>query len=148
MSDLEDFQQHEAPKGKKSRLDPYAKEIFALRGERYTLDQIRRYLSEKKGVRIARQNLHLWIKRREGTLIDHAAGKKARPVPEVMTSQVASALPAPVQPEPEEKIEPTQSETERGYGEALRAVRRRQQPVSIAEKLRERTSGEAEFPQE
>lgn len=63
MSDFDDFRQRHQPAGRKSKLDPYASEIFGLKDEHYTLEQIALYLKEAKQVQVTPQSVYLWLKK-------------------------------------------------------------------------------------
>ncbi|WP_373700714.1 hypothetical protein [Neisseria dentiae] len=65
MSDLDDFVKNNTPSGKKSKLDAFAREIFALKKLGYSEKDILRFLSEKKGVSVTQPTLNRFIRNRK-----------------------------------------------------------------------------------
>lgn len=146
MSDLDDFKRTERPKGKKSRLDPYAREIFDLRRDGYSLDQIRQYLIDKKGCQIARQNLHLWIKRhgKEGSETAEPAKQAAQlpASPDLIPSPLVTRPDRPRLTAQVEAVKGNQlpgfpaTETGKTYSETVREMRQREKQSTLAAKLK------------
>lgn len=65
MSDLDDFVKNNTPSGKKSKLDAFVREIFALKKLGYSEKDILRFLSEKKGVSVTQPTLNRFIRNRK-----------------------------------------------------------------------------------
>lgn len=78
--EINEFKKSTRPARTSSPLDKFFSEIFSLRNDGYTLDQIRVFL-EKNGITVSRAGLSQYIKRREKAA--SAASEMAKdPAPE------------------------------------------------------------------
>ena len=111
MTDIDDFLKKVQPRGKRSKLNPFADEIFLLKEQHYTLDQICTYLFEKKSLEVSRQNLHLWINKNKTYWESKAAEKKLQVQPQKTDK-----------PKSLEEINSVQKERENKFAEVIKSI--------------------------
>lgn len=85
--DIDDFEKQNAPRAKRSQLDPFRTQIFELKARGYVLRQIAEYL-EQNGVSVSPQAVSKYIKSRE----------QMEPASPQVTSTVTASKSNPVTP--------------------------------------------------
>lgn len=101
--ELDKFKAQVTPAKRRSKLDKFLKEIFTLREDGYTLQQICEFL-EANGTKVSRQSLHEFIQRRQGSLPKDTADQKPQTAAQAAKSDVVKKQATPEKPEGEETL--------------------------------------------
>lgn len=103
--DIEEFEKQVPPKAKRSRLEPFAAQIFALKAKGYTNEQVRDWLASNSE-KVSVEGVRKFIKSREND--QPAATGVSTGAPPTPTPPKAAAKPAPAAPVTmPERINPT-----------------------------------------
>lgn len=87
--DIEEFTKQAKPRAKRSKLEPFKKQIFTLKEMGYVDWQIKEWL-ETEGLVVSRQAVQQFIKKRESEVLNEAIRPEIKPVQKAFTSAVVA----------------------------------------------------------
>lgn len=96
--DIEEFEKQVPPKAKRSRLEPFAAQIFALKAKGYTNEQVRDWLASN-GEKVSVEGVRKFIKSRENDQ-PAATGVSTGATPSPTPPKAATAAPKPKKEDP------------------------------------------------
>lgn len=94
--DIEEFEKKVKPRARRSQLEPFLTQIFALREKGYTNLQVCEWLAGN-GTLVTQESVRKFIKSREKYVADQQGKTKAQSVEKqtIVKNQVSKGVPAP-----------------------------------------------------